>query len=160
MVSKEHITDFIAALTESSNAIEIVYIKQHGVLLLLEVLSFLADVHANNPFYSELVAKSAAAMTQARAFFATGIPVADADYTEFNHFNPCLSFRPIAVKLRAFPDQVLKRKAEEIQSALGFFERFAGSMDFGVQLILATLLNLMRDLKPHLQEALQTPLGS
>ena len=121
MVLKEHAMDFTAALTRSSNAIEASYIKQHGLLLLLEIVSFLAEIHADNSFYSKLVAKSIAAMTQAQAVFATGFSVADADYTIFRGFNPWLPIRAICVKRKAFPDHVEKRKVEEIQSALIFF---------------------------------------
>jgi predicted alpha-1,6-mannanase (GH76 family) len=97
MVLKEHAMDFIEALAKGSNAIEISYIKQHGLLLLLEIASFLAEVHADNSFYSKLVAKSIAAMTQARASFATGLLVADADYRNFHGFNPWLPIRAICM---------------------------------------------------------------
>jgi hypothetical protein len=42
------------------------------------------------------------------------------------------------------------------------FDKYAEADNncIGMQLILTNLLNLMRDLKPHLQEALQTRLGN
>ena len=43
-------------------------IKQHGLPLLLEIASFLADVHADNSFYSKMVAKSSAAKTSPSLF--------------------------------------------------------------------------------------------
>jgi hypothetical protein len=90
--------DFIEALTKgSNNAIEISYVKQHGLLLLLEIASFLAKVHVDNNFYSRPVTKSIAAMTQARASFATGLLVADADYRNFHGFNPWLPIRAICM---------------------------------------------------------------
>jgi len=85
----------------------------------------LADVHADNSFYSKLVAKFSAAMTQAQAFFATGPPVVDADYRNSHGFNPWLPIRATCVKLKAFLDHVLKRKAEEKQSALCFVDKYA-----------------------------------
>lgn len=100
-------------------------IKQHGLLLLLEIASFLAKVHVDNNFYSKPVTKSIAAMTQARASFATGLLVADVDYRNFHGFNPWLPIRATCVKLKAFLDHVLKRKAEERQSALCFVDKYA-----------------------------------
>jgi hypothetical protein len=56
----------------------------------------------------------------------------------------------------------LKRKAEEIQSAPCFGDKYAAATNkcIGVQMILANLLSPMQDLKPHWQEAFQTRLGN
>jgi len=55
----------------------------------------------------------------------------------------------------------LKRKAEEIQSAPCFGDKYAEATNkcIGVQMILANLLSPMQDLKPHWQEAFQTRMG-
>ena len=89
------------------------------------------QVHADNSFYSKLVAKSMTAMTQAQAFFATGLW-------------PCFDGRGL-----------------DLVSSV-FFDTYAEAENncIGVQLIFANLPSLMRDLKPHLQEALQTRLGN
>lgn len=110
IVKKEYTTDLVEALTEGSNEEELQYIRQHGILLLLEIATFLAEIHSDNSYFSQLIAKSIAALTQAHAFFASGIPVGDADFAEHNYFNPWLPNRAICVKLRAFPDKVVKRK--------------------------------------------------